>query len=328
MTTTPLISIVVPAYNSELWLEATLNSILAQTYSNIEVIVINDGSTDATAEVMQRVAHTDNRIITHTQTNQGQDAARNAGIALARGKYIGFVDSDDIIEPDMYARLVMNAMKYDAEISHCGLCFCWLDGSVSKHYGTSTLKLQDNYQGQIDLLEGKIVEPSLCNKLYKSSLFKNYQPKIEVKNNEDLLKNFYLFQKSRLSVFEDFCGYRYIKRENSMSSDRSRVQESVLDCLKARKRILEMASEEIKPFAWRLLLNTYISIYKNNYLHTSKVLFDRYLIDEVKREIFYNRKKITHLRPKQKLLGYIILLHSFIERILANRIFRIHDKKQ
>ena len=100
--TLPLISIIVPVYNVKNYLEKCLQSICGQTYKNLEIILIDDGSSDGSGELCDLFAQRDGRIKVIHQTNAGQSAARNRGLAVAQGELLGFVDSDDWIEPDMY----------------------------------------------------------------------------------------------------------------------------------------------------------------------------------------------------------------------------------
>ena len=97
----PKISVLVPAYNVAPWIGSTLDSILSQTYQNLEVIVVDDGSTDETAGILERYAARDERVVIVHQPNAGLVAARETGIANATGEYVTFVDGDDTIEPDM-----------------------------------------------------------------------------------------------------------------------------------------------------------------------------------------------------------------------------------
>ena len=118
-----LISVVIPAYNIASWLPRCLESVICQTYQNLEIIVIDDGSTDATSQILDDYANRDKRIIAVHQSNSGLVSVRNTGISMAHGEFIAFIDGDDAVEPDIYERLLNNARKYDADISHCGVAF-------------------------------------------------------------------------------------------------------------------------------------------------------------------------------------------------------------
>ena len=190
-----LISVIVPVYNLENYIERCLASIQSQTYSNIEIIVVDDGSIDSSWNVINRIAKEDNRIIPIHKENGGVSSARMLGLANANGEWIGFVDGDDEIEEDMYEVLINNAFEYDADISHCGYKMIFNDGRITSFYDTKVKKIQDNTTGVIDLLEGDLIEPGLWNKLYKKSLFEDIELDTNIKINEDLLLN-YLFLKT------------------------------------------------------------------------------------------------------------------------------------
>ena len=119
----PLISIIVPVYNTQEYLPRCIDSILDQSYKNLDIILINDGSTDSSGEICDRYAETDARIQVIHQANAGVSFARNIGLDNARGDWIGFVDSDDWIKPEMYAELLKAAIENNKKISCCD--FIW-----------------------------------------------------------------------------------------------------------------------------------------------------------------------------------------------------------
>ncbi|WP_404987520.1 glycosyltransferase family 2 protein [Clostridium culturomicium] len=116
----PKVSVIVPVYNAEKYIEKCVNSIRNQSLKDIEIILINDGSIDRSKEIIEGYAKQDNRIVVINKENGGPAAARNKGIKLAKGKYIGFVDSDDYIEPDMYEKLFEVADKDKVQVAMCG----------------------------------------------------------------------------------------------------------------------------------------------------------------------------------------------------------------
>ena len=223
----PLISIIIPCYNIESYIEKTLDSVFAQTYRNIEVVAVDDGSCDGTGSVLDRYAEKEPRLTVLHQDNQGVSMARIHGIEASRGEYIGFVDGDDLIDADMYERLYHNAVTYDADISHCGYRVV-NQNSVRYCYNTGKTMVQDRRQGVVDLLEGTVIEPGLCCKMYRRYLFDYILAEktgfdFSLRLNEDLLLNYFLFRMANQSYFEDFCPYQYIKREGSASQSESRI---------------------------------------------------------------------------------------------------------
>ena len=213
-----LISIIVPAYNVEKYVSRTIDSLLNQTYSLIEIICVDDGSSDNTYSILQNYAKKDSRVKAYTKTNEGVTKARKFGFEKANGDYIGFTDADDIVDADMFQRLYDNLINYCADISHCGYVVDNLNGTKEYFYNTGCLAQQDKKSGVESLISGSF-EPGLCNKLYKydllHNLFQNDIMDYSIKMNEDVLMNYFLFKEANSSVIEDVCLYHYVKREGS-----------------------------------------------------------------------------------------------------------------
>ena len=133
----PELSIIVPVYKVEKYLHKCIDSILAQTFNDFELILIDDGSPDRCGEICDEYAAKDPRIRVIHKENQGVSAARNAGLDVATGTYIGFVDSDDWIEPEMYETLLTTAKRTGAETVICGIRYCGEDGSIIRSDLTS-----------------------------------------------------------------------------------------------------------------------------------------------------------------------------------------------
>lgn len=233
------ISIIIPAYNIQDYLGPTLDSVLSQTYENLEIIVVNDGSADGTSEIINAYAARDSRIKAIHKENGGVTSARLRGVAEATGSYIGFVDGDDLIEPQMYARLYENLKAHDADISHCGYQMVF-PSRVDYYYNTGKTVLQQEYQGCTDLLAGGFVEPGLWNKLYRKDLFAGLDEWMDqtIRINEDLLMNFYLFRRAETSVFEDICPYHYVLRKGSAATSRLNIHK-LQDPLRVLHRLME-----------------------------------------------------------------------------------------
>ena len=212
-----LISVIIPAYNIQDYLGTCLDCVLGQRYRDLEVIVVDDGSTDATPAIADAYAQKDPRVRVIHQANSGVTCARFQGLRIATGDYIGFVDGDDQLEPEMYELLLRNAREYDADISGCGYRKVYAKRTVD-YFGTDQFSSFAKREGVRNLLDGRI-EPGLCNKLYRASLFRVFETEhpmdLSIKNNEDRLMNYYLFSAAERSVFEDKCLYRYIVRKGS-----------------------------------------------------------------------------------------------------------------
>lgn len=261
----PLISVIVPVYNLEKFISRTVLSIMTQTYEKIELIMVDDGSNDRSWYEMEvcRKKYPD-KIKLVRQNNSGVTLARLNGIVHAKGEWIGFVDGDDEIEKDMYELLLKNALKYNALISHCGYQMIFEDGRVNYFHNTGVIIKQENIKGVKDLLEGTVIEPGLCNKLYHKSLFRDLIHTdimdTNIKINEDLLMNFYLFSNSTLSVFQDVCKYHYLIRNDSASRS-SLTKHKIYDPIYVKEKILQEATLDVKETAEKALISTCLDVY-------------------------------------------------------------------
>lgn len=259
-----LLSIIIPAYNSEEYIEQTVLNVLSQNYRPFEVIVVDDGSQDQTGTILDRLAsnHSEYLHILHIP-NSGVTGARLAGVRAAKGDWIGFVDGDDFIDPNMYVRLIENAIKYNADISHCGYTRITPISSIDFH-NTCQLVIQDRCRGMLDLLRGNLVEPSLWNKLFRASLLSQLLDRnvldTSIRINEDLMMNFFLFQQANKSVFEDVCLYKYIFRSTSASNGTLK-EHHLSDPKKVRKLIMEHCIDipEVYPSACEVYVHHLIS---------------------------------------------------------------------
>lgn len=257
-----LISVIVPAYNNAPWLPRCLDSLLAQTGVELEIIVVNDGSTDETEAVLDGYAAEHDRVRAVHKENGGVTSARLRGVREASGSWIGFVDGDDEIEPQMYLRLLTNAHTFEADISHCGHQIHFPDGRVEYVHNSGELRQQDKLTGLRDLLDGGAVESSLCTKLYRRALFSGLEEKIDlsVKNNEDFLMNYYLFSRAQKAVWEDVCPYHYLLRSGSASYGQL-SEHSIFDPIRVRQSILESCGPALREDARRALLRNLLFAY-------------------------------------------------------------------
>lgn len=170
----PIISIIVPIYNVEEYLPRCINSILAQSLSDLELILVDDGSTDGCPEICDRYAQKDRRIIVIHQENRGQAAARNAGLDIASGSFIGFVDGDDWIHKDMYQDMIDRAIKYNADMIVCGIENLDQNGNKLENWQqinseiicTKEDILRSFYPFYFNNIKG-----SVCNKVFRACVF-------------------------------------------------------------------------------------------------------------------------------------------------------------
>lgn len=317
------ISIVVPVYNLEQEIGSCINSIQKQTHQNIEIIVVDDGSNDQSKSVIEELASTDSRLLPIFKENRGVTSARLTGVKVATGEWIGFVDGDDVIEPDMYERMLNNAIRYNAQISHCGYQMCFPNGRVNYFHNTGILAQQDKITAIKELLSGERIEPGLCNKLFHKSLFHSLLHDnlmdTSIKINEDLLMNYYLFKEADKSIFEDWCPYHYIVRYSSASRKKMN-DHKIFDPIKVKHIIASDASEEIRESAERAYLGTCITIY--NSLICENLAIYKTQIKEIRKLIIEKKNILSILGSRMKLLAYLICYIPSIYPLL----YRIYEK--
>lgn len=214
----PVLSVIVPVYNVEPYIYRCLDSIRHQTFCDFEVILVDDGSTDRSGNICDEYAIIDKRFRVLHQKNKGAASARIAGISLAAGEYITFVDSDDWLEPSMYGAL-MQSMLSNSEIDICVSGFVQEDSLGHLNYMVDTVAEQDfsAEKALIYLLKTRFFSVSLCNKIYKMSLFIDLSMPI-LTYGEDLAANWYLFHgvRGRIHYFP-IAGYHYNYNPSSVT---------------------------------------------------------------------------------------------------------------
>ena len=304
------VSIIVPAYNVEKYIGRCIESIIEQTYKNLEIIIVDDGSNDNTGNVVKCYAKKDDRIKYIYKDNGGVAKARIRGINEAHGDYIGFVDGDDYIEVDMYKRLLKNAIRYQAEISHCGYKMIFQNGRINYFYNTGNILEQDTITGVQDLIKGQFIEPGLGNKIYKKDLIDRVIGKniinTEIKINEDLLMNFYLFRNSKQSVYEDFCPYNYVVRSESAS--RVKLNENQLkDPLKVTKILLEETkdNEKVHNIAIEKWIRQLVKIATMSTNENKKLIYP--YRKEIRKELRINMKEVLKNQSQSSKVKVMVL---------------------
>lgn len=208
----PLISILSPCYNVEAFLPQCIDSIIKQTYTNLQIVLIDDGSNDDTWSVMQHYADNDTRIEIYHQHNQGVSSTRNHLLEKVKGDYVLFVDSDDWIEPDMVSFLVGKAMAGEADIVVCGMV---KNDDTPKADYTEEVLDQDTTVKKF--LFHKEMSGSLWNKLIKTSLLHGLRFDRRISYGEDALFCWHVLQRAHVIVFTDRQLYHYRMNENSLS---------------------------------------------------------------------------------------------------------------
>lgn len=167
----PLISVIIAIYNVEKYLRKCLDSVINQSYKNLEIILVNDGSPDSSIRICEEYAAKDNRVVVLSKENGGQSTARNFALDRCRGEYVGFIDGDDWIEPNMYERMLKAIQQNEADIVQCG-CLIHNNGVQHKDVDSRCFKSYTGVEAVKDLLKPSFAEinTSVCNKLFSRAI--------------------------------------------------------------------------------------------------------------------------------------------------------------
>ncbi len=312
------ISVIVPAYNCQDTIERCIKSIQNQTYKNLEIIVVNDGSTDNTETILHEMQLVDDRIIVISIPNGGVSHARNTGLDSATGDFITFVDSDDYIDKEMYETLYNLINEHSVQIAHCSYKNVVGDDVVPVG-DTGKIIVQNHDEAIKCLLSGRMFIGSLGNKLYRTCLFNNIRLDETIRINEDVLVNYKLFDCVDKSVYVDKALYSYVVN-NESATHSMRTNEGPEQVLYVAKKMQEKSIN--KPYQSEA---DYRVSYLSLNLYKSYVLLNNSDEKSKRKRLKKNLKKYKHLFSKKDMLNYYLLI---IVPDIYRLAFKIYDKKR
>ena len=296
MTNEPLISVIVPVYNVEKYFPRCIESILNQSYKNLEIILVNDGSTDSSGKICDEYAADDKRIYVIHKENGGQSTARNAALDLAKGEYITFVDSDDYINTDFVKIMYETIIKFNADIVQCG----YIRGTENTF---PDIRINDSCK-VIDIntaLSTSIYDVIVCAKLYKRKVIGTIRfPKGKVHEDEAVYYKF-AYNSKKICILENKMYYYYMSPNSTM---RSEPKFDFIDQFEERIKFFKEKKDEFllyksyERFALVLALKYANWVKKNISQERCNVLINKY------NEIYEKSKKLAPLK-------YKVLLYSF-----------------
>lgn len=285
------VSVIIPVYNVEKYLEECIESVLKQTYKNLEIILVDDGSKDNSGNICDEYAKKDERIKVIHKTNGGLSDARNAGIDIAKGEYITFLDSDDFIEEDMYEFLVKNIEKANADISVCQVYYVYKDSKQTTHTPDVYLEMNScDAIKYVNMLGYYTV--AAYDKLYKREIFEGIRYPVG-KVNEDWYVICEVFDKANKIVYSSEPKYNYRKRKGSITDDK-KINLGMMD---ASKQCLEFVKQKY-PEAVQMATQMYIYASMNTY---NTIKHKTQKAKEIKRKI---REEIRKQYKSIKLQDY------------------------
>lgn len=213
-----LISVIVPVYKVESYLNRCIESIVSQTYNNLEIILVDDGSPDNCPVICEDWRKRDHRIRVVHKKNGGLSDARNAGMKVASGDYIGFVDSDDWIAPKMYEKLLEAINRDGSDIAACSVKMVWQDDKPDRMLTQSTNRVMSRLEAQLALLEEAELKQPVWYKLYRKEIIQKI-PFEKGKYHEDVFWSYQAVGNANKVSVIDYVGYFYWQRTGSIMGE-------------------------------------------------------------------------------------------------------------
>lgn len=294
------VSVIVPAYNAEKYLEACLDSICEQTYPVLEILVVDDGSKDLTASIIRSRAEQDARIIPYYNENHGVSYSRNFGLEHCTGEYVTFVDADDLVAPDFIAQMIHDLEEADADIAVIGVAKSKLfEPEMFTNGVTSTYEESEMLKQVFGAFEGFV-----CNKLYRKSLLQTKSIRLEqsIAVCEDLLFNVIYLLNCKKAVYN--CGQKYFYRQIENSASNRLDNPKWFDAMKAYQQIIRLVKDY--PVVYRLAAFQYamflcVAKYRIRFIEDSNGEIKRKVDEEWKRL----RPEWESFNAKQRLKLYV-----------------------
>ncbi|EEW93692.1 glycosyltransferase family 2 protein [Granulicatella elegans] len=304
-----MISVIVPVYNVEEYLEECLESIRQQTFTDIEVILVNDGSTDSSKEICERFCQVDNRFKLINQENQGQSVARNRGVKESVGQFIMFVDSDDVINTNVL-EVLLPYMKTDVDIVECRMTRKKEEFFLNK---TSTIVFEGNSKEAIlNCIAFKEVKYCAFKKLYRREIVQKI-PFLEGYIYEDVFTGINYLKHIRKIVVIDYIGYYYRVHANSTMT--KSFNEKDLDIFKVGNKLVDSFKddENMLPYIGYFLFYLGHGHYLKDGINTKSPYVDLY--EDFIRNAAFIAKQSKEVVRKYRLLRLYLLAPKYYTTI-------------
>lgn len=318
----PLISVIVPVYNVEAYLQQCVDSIRSQTYRNLEIILVDDGSPDRCGEMCDNYAAEDARIRVIHKENGGQAEARNIGLDAMHGEYVAFMDSDDWLVPDAIEKLYRNLIENDAQISCCGIAK-YMDGKITSYYNDKLDQfLVLNKLEALSLLpENTRITSSLWDKLYKAEIFAGLRMKTGM-IYEDMQILAYCLARAERVVYTAEPMYCY--RLSPNSTLRGNFSPRHFDAYRASSDRVAFYREEypqVLPYAEMGHIRNCVNLLYGSWGRSDWKEYRKILVEELKKPLPPEVKNL--LSAKDRLKVFLVRIHPavfyWVARLFARR---------
>lgn len=251
----PLISIIIPVYGVEKYIAQCLESVINQTYKNLEIIVVNDGTKDKSAEIAKEYAAKDSRIKVYDFKNGGLSVARNRGLEIATGEYISYLDSDDWLDTKMYETLLEAAMKNEADMVKCGIIET--NGAAEEKITFSDVKIINNEQHKAfkNYFKG-ILWTLAWNGLYKKELAKKVKFPDNVVHEDNYSSGMFLYLAKKVIAMPFCLNYYRVNDAGISKGGVKKPLDKILAIIKLKQDLLKLGFAD-KKLDWKLSVEFY-----------------------------------------------------------------------
>ena len=325
-----LISVIIPVYNVEKYLEKCVQSVINQTYKNLEIILVDDGSTDSSGKMCDEISKTDSRIKVIHKKNGGISDTRNAALKIATGDYFGFVDSDDYIASDMFETLCNLLENNNSDIS----IVSFYEFYKNKLIGVRDSKNLENLS-KLDAIKELLIDSKIqsytWNKLFKRELFNDLEFPVG-KNFEDIATTLLLFERANKVTLLEEPKYYYVRRDDSIVGDRNyKTYMDYLEVIYDKYFYLKDKYPEIEIYnAYNYLINM-IWVYSIISAFDLDEVFDKYkenykLLEKILEE--YGEKLISMLDTYNKAIFYMLTLDVDASRKPVKTLYKVYKEKR
>ena len=307
------ISVIIPIYNVEKYLKRCIESVIKQTYSDLEIILVDDGSQDGCAKICDEYQKKDERIIVIHKKNGGLSDARNAGLKVATGEIISYIDSDDYLDLDMYEKMTKAMEEKNADIVVCGTNIDYEDGHT-KVKCEKEEKSFNREEALIELNSFKSFDMAVWNKLYKREVVDKIEFPVG-KKSEDYFVMYRYFARAKKVAIINQAKYHYFQRSNSISRGKN-VTYDYIEGSKSQKEFFEKNFPDLNYVGNTAYAFSYIATY-NRYIKNGLKMTNE-MKKNLKKEVRKYLKDITgnsHISRLKKIQAILFSYSLFIYKI-------------
>lgn len=313
------ISVIVPIFRVEDYLYRCVDSIINQTYTNLEIILVDDGSPDNCPTICDEYTAKDSRIRVVHKKNGGLSDARNTGLEIATGEYISFIDSDDWIDINMYELMLNNIKKYDADIVTSNINYIY-ENQVNKKYNENKIVVFETEAAMKELIQDGLVQAVVWNKLYRKKLLEGILFE-KGKCNEDEFFTYKILARSKKIVYSPLPLYNYRQRNTSIMGEYSLKRLDSVEALFERMNFIKENFYNLYSLEKKIFCNTCIFHYKmilnNESIDSDKkarnklVLYRKNIEFRIKDlKVYTFKEKVAVILSGISLKYYCKLIHS------------------